>query len=174
MAPMDPFGADTASEVEVELYTAAYRIAGRLRSRFSRVADLVNQLSTTHLSIEGARVQPHGGGAQLSGEPALVALDEVLVVLAPRLDPDADTPPPEMQIRKRPVRAQLGVPPLLVEGTLHVPAGSRAMDGLLNVSERFVALADVTVSSGAYAELLTTDARAATGAPPARSVFPEA
>lgn len=151
---MDPFGADQGRQLDVELYTAAYRVNGRLRSRFSRVADLVNQQSTTHLSLEGASVQPHGGGAPMSGEPVLVALDEVLVIVAPELDAKVDAAPqPEMEIRKRPVRAQLGVPPLLVEGTLHVPSGSRAVDGLLNASERFVALDDVTVSSAAHPEL---------------------
>lgn len=151
---MDPFGADPGRLLQVELYTAAYRVTGRLRSRFSRVAELVNQLSTTHLSVEGASVQPHGGGQPMSGEPVLVALDEVLLLIAPELDaqPDAGAQP-EMEIRKRPVRTQLGVPPLLVEGTLHVPSGSRAVDGLLNVSERFVTLGDVTVSSGAHPEL---------------------
>jgi hypothetical protein len=58
-----------------------------------------------------------------------------------------------MRIPKRAVRAQLGLPPFRITGSVHIPQGSRPVDGLLNASDRFLAMTEVTVVSGAHAEL---------------------
>jgi hypothetical protein len=58
-----------------------------------------------------------------------------------------------MRVRKRPVHATLALPPLSVEGTIHVPEGSLPVDGLLNVPDRFLAMTDATLSSAAHPEL---------------------
>ncbi len=51
------------------------------------------------------------------------------------------------------MRAQLGLPPFRLTGSVHVPQGSRPVDGLLNASERFLPMTEATVSSGAHPEL---------------------
>ncbi|MGH2358782.1 MAG: hypothetical protein ACRDGJ_12390 [Candidatus Limnocylindria bacterium] len=146
---MDSFG--EAPAVRVDVYTAAYRVSGTLRTRFSRVADMVNQLSTTHLLIEQATVSEFDDAtATLSAQQAYVAVDEILLLAAPELHAESH---PEMTIAKRAVRAQLAIPPFRLTGHLHVPQGSRPMDGLLNVSERYIPITDASITSAAHPEL---------------------
>ena len=81
---------------------------------------------------------------------AHVAVDEVLVMVAPGI---AGQPRAEMRIQKQPATAVLLMPPLRLTGTVHVPLGSRAIDGFLNVGERFVPMTDVHLTSAAHPAL---------------------
>jgi hypothetical protein len=60
---------------------------------------------------------------------------------------------PEMRIPKRPVRAQLALPPFRLTGSVHVTQGSRPVDGILNAADRFMTMTEVTIVSGAHPEL---------------------
>jgi hypothetical protein len=154
---MNPFGMDSFSnlaEVKVDVYTAAYRISGTVRTRFTRVAENLNQQSGSHLTIDHATVSEYADAMSTIGAPsALVAVDEILVMIAPDLGGASGG---EMRIPKRAVRAQLSIPPLRLTGSIHVPAGSRPVDGLLNVPDRFMPMTDATLVSGAYPELERT------------------
>ena len=134
--------------MEVELYTAAYRITGRVRTPFRRVAEILNQLTHAHLAVDDATVVPHAApdSSERAGS-ALVTVDEILVIVAPNL---AGEPRAEMRIQKQQAQARLSLPPLQLEGTIHVPVGSRPVDGLLNVPDRFVAMTDVAMTSSAH------------------------
>jgi hypothetical protein len=61
-----------------------------------------------------------------------------------------------MTIAKRAVRTQLDIPPFRIAGLLHVPHGSRPMEGLLNVNERYIPITDATIASGSFPELART------------------
>ena len=152
---MNPFGMDSFSslaEVTVDVYTSAYRISGTVRTRFSRVAEILNQQTGSHLTVEHATVSEYADAMSTIGAPsALVAIEEILVMIAPELDGASGD---EMRIPKRAVRAQLSIPPLRLTGAIHVPAGSRPVDGLLNVPDRFMPMTDATLASGAYPELV--------------------
>lgn len=146
---MDAFG--EAPTVRVDVYTAAYRVSGTIHTRFTRVADMLNQQTTTHLMLEQATVSEFADASgTLSAQQAYVALDEILLLVAPGLQSEQH---PEMTIAKRAVRAQLDIPPFRIAGLLHVPQGSRPMEGLLNVSERYIPITDATITSGTYPEL---------------------
>lgn len=151
---MNPFGMDSFSnlvDVKVDVYTAAYRISGTVRTRFSRVAEILNQQTGSHLAVDHATVSEYADAMSTIGAPsALVAVDEILVMIAPDLGGASGG---EMRIPKRAVRAQLSIPPLRLTGSIHVPAGSRPVDGLLNVPDRFMPMTDATLVSGAYPEL---------------------
>ncbi len=151
---MNPFGMDSFSnlvEVKVDVYTAAYRISGTVRTRFSRVAEILNQQTGSHLAVDHATVSEYADAMSTIGAPsALVAVDEILVMIAPDLGGASGG---EMRIPKRAVRAQLSIPPLRLMGSIHVPAGSRPVDGLLNVPDRFMPMTDATLVSGAFPEL---------------------
>ena len=154
---MSGFGAGgfgTARAVNVEVYTDAYRVAGTVETRFSRVAEILNQLTGAHLAVERATLteysDPGGSRAAASG---LVAVDSILVMIATGLDGGTSA---EMRVPKRPVRAELSLPPLRVTGRIHVAEGSRPIDGLLNMPDRFVAMTEASLTSGAYAELERT------------------
>jgi hypothetical protein len=144
-----PFG--TLRRVEVDLLTDAYRIAGTVETRFGRVTDILNQLPGSHLHVTEATVSEHADPTATMRAPSLlVAASSILVLVAPGLTGDAGG---EMRIEKRPVKVQLGLPPLRVTGTMHVPPGSIPTDGLLNMTDRFLTMTDATIASGAYPQL---------------------
>jgi hypothetical protein len=149
---MDPFGAfGEPGAVEVDVITDAYRVSGIVQTRFRRVTDILNQLAGGHLSIEGATVTEHADpGAAISAPVATIDTASILVLAAPGL---AGGVSEEMRIPKRAVKASLALPPLLITGTIHVPMGSRPLDGLLNVTDQFLAMTDVAISSAAHPDL---------------------
>jgi hypothetical protein len=141
--------------VSVDVYTAALRISGTIRTRFTRVSDILNLQSGTHLTIEKATISEFADpSATLSAPQALVTIEEILLLIADDApSDDAGGASSDMRIEKRPVKAQLAIPPFRLTGTIHVPQGSRPMDGLLNLQERFMPMTDVAVGCGAYPEL---------------------
>jgi hypothetical protein len=144
-------GIGAATSVAVDIYTAAYRVSGNVETRFSRVTEVLNQLSSGHLSVSQAKLSEHGAtpGITLAAPVALVAVDEILVMVAGDLGGGGG----EMRIPKRPVRAQLEIPPFRITGTIHVPMGSRPVEGLLHGTDQFMAMTDATISSGTHPEL---------------------
>ena len=149
---MDQFGGISAlKRVEVDLLTDAYRISGAVQTRFGRVTDILNQLSSTHLLVEHATISEHADpGSTMAAPSASVDVGSILLLTAPRLGGEASS---EMRIPKRAVKAHLALPPIRLTGTIHVAMGSRPLDGLLNVVDRFVAMTDVTIASGPYPQL---------------------
>ncbi len=155
----DPFAVSATRSVAVDIYTSAYRISGQTVTRFVRVADIVNQIASTHLMVDQATVSEYADAtATISAQQVLVTVDEILFVHAAETDGVAR---PEMRIQKRAVRAQIGLPPFRLTGSVHVLQGSRPADGLLNVGERFLPMTEVTISSGVYPELGRTAAAVA-------------
>lgn len=157
---MDSFGGlSGARSVEIDLLTDAYRISGTVLTRFGRVPDIVNQLTGSHLIVEHATISEHADpSATLAAPSATVDVGSILLLAAPGLTGEASS---EMRIPKRRVRAYLAIPPIRITGTIHVPMGSRPLDGLLNVSDRFLAMTELTIASGAYPQLgRTLDAAA--------------
>ena len=55
----------------------------------------------------------------------------------------------------------IALPPLRVTGRIHVPMGGRPIDGLLNVTDRFVAMTDATLESGLHPDLARSAAAVA-------------
>jgi hypothetical protein len=148
---VDPFAPTPVSAVAVDVYTAAYRVSGKTASRFSRVGDIVNQASASHLLVEEATISEYADpAATISALQVLVNLDEALLVIAGGADAVAR---PEMRIPKRAVRAQIGLPPFRVTGLIHISQGSRPADGVLNASDRYLPMTEVTIACGAHPEL---------------------
>ena len=148
----DPFAPSPVQSVALDVYTDAYRVSGKMATRFSRVADIVNQASSTHLVLEEATISEYADPtATVSALQALVNLDEALLVIAAETG-DASSRA-DMRIPKRAIRAQIGIPPFRITGAVHVPQGSRPVDGLLNAGDRFLPMTEVTIACGAYPEL---------------------
>lgn len=151
---MSAFGIDgfgTVSAVSVDVYTSAYRVSGTIQTRFSRVAEILNQLSSAYLAVEHASTTEHAIPGRVVAAPSvLVSVDEILVMVATELGGGARS---EMRIPKRAAQAQMSLPPLQVSGAVHIAMGSRPIDGLLNVPDRFLPMTDVTLSSVAHPEL---------------------
>ena len=149
---MDGFGGfGTFERVEVDLLTDEFRVSGSIQTRFGRVTDILNQLSGTHLAVEQATIHEHADPtATLAAPLAMIDVASILLLAAPGLTGQSAS---EMRIPKRAVKALMALPPIRVTGTIHVPMGSRALDGVLNVTDRFLAMTDVTIASGSYPEL---------------------
>lgn len=151
---MSVFGVEgfgTSRSVTVDVYTAAYRISGTVHTRFNRMAEILNQLTGSHLAVEQATISEYADPAgTISAPSALVTVDEVLVMVVSGLDGGSSG---EMRVPKRAVRAQLALPPLRVTGSIHIAVGSRAVDGLLSVPDRYIAVTDAVLSSGPYPAL---------------------
>ncbi len=144
-------GIGEAHTVPVDIYTAAYRVSGEVETRFNRVTEILNQLTGAHLEVRRATLSEHSDPkATVAAPTALVSVDEVLLMIAVGLAGASD----EMRIPKRPVLAQLALPPLRVTGKVHVPMGSRPVDGVVHGTDRFVAMTDATIVSAAYPELV--------------------
>lgn len=135
-------------KVQVELYTSGFRVTGHMLTRFRRVEDILNLSRSTHLVVEEATVAEYAAPSTPRSAPqVLVGVDAVLFGISAGTD---DRPTEEFRIQKRPVQAQVAVPPFWLTGNVHVPQGSRPMDGLLNVADRFMPLTDVVVSSAQF------------------------
>lgn len=143
-------GFSAVRPVGVELITAGYRVSGTIQTRFNRVADILNQLAATHVPVDGATIQEHDADAPRRAASALVAVEEILVMLTPEL---AEASSSDMRVPKQPVRAELGLPPLWLTGTVYVPVGSRPSDGLLNVATTFVPMTNLRIVSAAHPRL---------------------
>lgn len=149
---MDSFtGMREASAVEIDLLTDSYRVSGTVMTRFDRVTDILNQLSGSHLTVGQATISEHADPTATQSAPTVsIDLAAILTFAAPGLAGHASS---EMRVPKRPVRAQLALPPLRCTGTIHVAQGSRPVDGLLNLTDRFLAMTEMTIESGAYPQL---------------------
>jgi hypothetical protein len=146
-------GIGAVNAVSVEMYTTAYRVSGRIETRFSRITEILNQQSGGHLTVHHATISEHADPAATLGAPsALVAVDEIVLMVATDLTGASN----EMRIPKRPVRAQLAIPPFRIAGTIHVAMGSRPVDGLLHGVDQFMAMTDATLSSGIHPQLART------------------
>ncbi len=152
---MDSFsGLREARSVDVDLLTDAYRVSGTVLTRFERVTDILNQLTGSHLTVAHATISEHADPSATQAAPTVVVdVGAILVFVASGLAAPA---PSEMRVPKRPVRAQLALPPVRCTGTIHVAMGSRPVDGLLNLTDRFLAMTDATIESGAYPQLART------------------
>jgi hypothetical protein len=148
---MSAFGTEgfaSVATVEVELYTAAYRVSGEVHTPFRRVAEILNLLSGAHLTIESASIMEHAAPDVIArASSAIVTVDDILVLIAADLATDGRA---EMRIQKQAARVRMAIPPLRLDGAIHVPVGSRPVDGLLNVPDRYLPMTDVTLSSAVY------------------------
>jgi hypothetical protein len=146
-------GIGQPTTVAVDVYTSAYRISGNLETRFSRITEILNQLTGAHLEVTRATISEYADpSATIAAPSALVLVEEVLVMVAGELTGASG----EMRVPKRPVRAHLAIPPFRITGTVHIPVGSRPVDGLLLGNDQFIAVTDAVITSGSHPELERT------------------
>ena len=147
----DAFAPVELGQVQVEVYTTNYRVSGMTKTRHSRVADIVNQLPTALLILHDATVTEYAAPkAPMTAPQVLVPAERIVLMVADETQAEARS---EMRIPKRPVRTELLAPPFRVVGSVHVPQGSRPIDGLLNAADRFLAMTDVSISSSQFPAL---------------------
>jgi hypothetical protein len=143
-------GIGSARAVAVDVYTDAYRISGIVETRFSRVTEILNQLSGAHITVVDATVSEHADPTATAMAPrVLVSVDAILLMVAGDLGGSSA----EMRIPKRPVLTQLSMPPFRITGRVHVSTGSESTDGIVMGTDRFIAMTDATIASGVHPDL---------------------
>lgn len=146
----DPFAPESIARVQLDVYTADYRVSGTVSTRFNRVADVLNQVGGSHMALEHATISEYDDPtATLGAQQVYVALDDVLFTVA-STEGEAR---PEMRIPKRAVKSQIAIPPFRLTGSVHIAQGSRPADGLLSSSDRFLAITEVTITCASHPEL---------------------
>ena len=138
-----------------EVTTSAYRVSGTIRTRFDKIAAILNNLDRSHLVIELATVREHvdpGRGRRAAS--ALVPLDDILFIVA-------DTPPDHaadaIVVPKRPVVAHVSMPNFRLSGTIFVSESVESVATAVTMSsEVFVPMVDATVSCWVRPELNAT------------------
>jgi hypothetical protein len=152
---MSAFGGDifepgSISQVALDVYTTDYRVSGTVSTRFGRVADILNQVTASHIPLVRATISEFDDPAStLAAEHVHVPIEEILFCVA-ATEGEAR---PDLRIAKRPVKAQIAVPPFRFTGKVHVTVGVRPVDGLLNAADRFMAMTEVSVACARYPEL---------------------
>lgn len=135
-------------EVQVELYTVGFRVSGQMSTRFRKATDILNLSGSDHLAVDHATVTEYADPtAARGGQQVRVAISEILFGISSGAPDENDN---EFQVQKRPVKIQVAMAPFWLTGMFHVPEASQAMDGLMNVADRFVPLTDVAVSCAPY------------------------
>jgi hypothetical protein len=135
---------------QVEVYTADYRVAGAMQTRFQRAAEIMNLVASPHIILDKAIVTAYGeADAAFEADQLAVSFDAILLAVV--AGTEAAPPSAEgMVIPKRRVQAEIVIPPFTVSGTIHITQGSRPIDTLLNASEQFLAVTGATISSTAF------------------------
>lgn len=138
-----------------EVTTSAYRVSGTIRTRFDRIAAILNNLDRSHLTIELATVREHvdpGRGRRESS--ALVPLEDILFIVA---DTSPDNAADAIVVPKRPVIARVSMPNFRLSGTIFVSESVESVATAVTMSsEVFVPMVDATVSCWIRPELNAT------------------
>ncbi|HEY6608765.1 MAG TPA: hypothetical protein VI277_06175 [Candidatus Limnocylindria bacterium] len=145
-------GESLIKPVRVEVTTSSYRVHGTVRTRFDRVASVLNNLDLSHLTVELATVtELYDAARGRRAESVLVPLDEILFMVAAM--PEERTTE-QIIVPKHPVGAQLGLPPFHLEGTIFVSESvASASVAITMTPDTFVPMVDVEVSCWIREEL---------------------
>jgi hypothetical protein len=149
--PSDPHVEALAAEVT----TSAYRVSGNIRTRFVKIAAILNNLDRTHLIIELATIREHvdpGRGRRAAA--VIVPVDDIMFIVADTPpDPAADA----IVVPKKPVPAQVAMPNFRLSGTIFVPESVESVATAVTMTtDVFVPMVNATVSCWVRPELNAT------------------
>jgi hypothetical protein len=139
--------------VPLTLYTDAFVIRGSIRTRQSRISDILNQADEDFLVVADAVVDEYGSrGTPVRSEYAQVNLGAVLFAVADttiEARPDLRTP-------KVPEQALISIPPFRVTGRVHLLPERDLREALNELTGRFVPVTDAVYWSDSAGEARQT------------------
>lgn len=145
----------STSALAAEVTTSSYRISGTIRSRFGKIAAILNNLDRSHLTVELATVREHvdpGRGHRVAS--ALVPVDTILFLVA---DTSSEPAPDAIIVPKRPIRAQVMMSNFRLSGTLFVPESVESVQtAVTTMADTFFPMVDATVHCWVRPELNAT------------------
>ncbi|HET7702186.1 MAG TPA: hypothetical protein VFK35_02215 [Candidatus Limnocylindrales bacterium] len=135
--------------VPLTLFTDAFVIKGTIRSRQSRITDILNGADEGFLVLSDAVVDEYGSrGTPVRTEFAQVNLAAVLFAAA-------DTPVeprPDLRTPKVAEQALVSIPPFRVVGRVHLLPERDLRDALSELTGRFIPVTDATYWSDSVGE----------------------
>ena len=144
--------------VPLTLFTDAFIIKGSVRSRQSRITDILNQSDEDFLVLADAVVDEYGArGTPSRSEFAQVNLGAVLFAVA-------DTPVeprPDLRTPKIAETALISIPPFRITGRIHLLPERDLREALTELTGRFVPVTDATYWSDSIGEARATAAMVA-------------
>jgi hypothetical protein len=139
--------------VQLTLYTDAFVIRGTIRTRQSRISDILNQAEEDFLVLGDAVVDEYGArSGAMRTEYAQVNLGAVLFAVADTVveaRPDLRTP-------KVPEQALISIPPFRVTGRIHILPERDLREALGELTGRFIPVTDATYWSETIGEARAT------------------
>jgi len=137
--------------MQVELYTAEYRIVGSVITRHERLQDLLENYFHRFLPVKRATIVPHHPRARAKSEKVeevMVRLDEVVLAI-----PHDDIPETERDrsshskyVPKYPVQAAMHLHAMVIEGQIFIREGEEAESAMMASRERFAVVKGAQVS----------------------------
>ena len=145
-------GADPL-RVNLVLYTDAFVIRGTIRTRQSRITDILNQADEEFIVITDATTDEYGSsGAITRTEYAQVNLGAVLFAVA-----DAPSEPrPDLRTPKVPEVALISIPPFKITGRIHLLPERDLHEALSELTGAFVPVTEATYWSDTVGEARAT------------------
>ena len=148
----DLLGAE-ANLVPLTLYTDSFVIKGNIRSRQSRLSDILNHADEDFLVLSDALVDEYGSRSIATrSEFAQVNLAAVLFAVA---DSEVETRP-DLRTPKVPELALISIPPFRVIGRVHVLPERGLGEALSELTGRFIPVTDAIYWSDSIGEARQT------------------
>jgi hypothetical protein len=135
--------------VSLTLFTDAFIIKGTIRSRQSRITDILNGADDGFLVLADAFVDEYGSrGTPVRTEFAQVNLNAVLFAVADQPVEER----PDLRTPKVPEQALVSIPPFRVIGRVHLLAERDLREALSELTGRFIPITDATYWSDSVGE----------------------
>jgi hypothetical protein len=140
-------------KVPMTLFTDAFVIKGVVRTRQSRLTDVLNSAEDEFIVLEDAVVDEFGSRAQaVRSEFAQVNLAAVLFAVA-----DSTVEPrPDLRTPKVSEQALISIPPFRIIGRIHVLPERDLHDALRDLTGRFIPLTEAIYWSDTVGEARTS------------------
>jgi len=135
--------------VPLTLYTDSFVIKGQIRTRQSRITDILNQADEEFLVLSDVVIDDYGSrNLATRSEFAQVNLGAVLFVVAAT----SMEPRPDLRTPKVPEQALISIPPFQVVGRIHLLPERDLREALADLTGRFVPVTDATYWSDSVGE----------------------
>ena len=139
--------------VELTLYTDAFVIRGKIRTRQRRLTDVLNLADDPFLVVAEATTDEYGSaGIAARNDFAQVNLGAVLFAVA---DSPIETRP-DLRTPKVPEMALISIPPFKITGRIHLLPERDLREALSELTGAFIPVTDATYWSDTVGEAVAT------------------
>jgi hypothetical protein len=142
-----------ALRINLVLYTDAFVIRGTIRTRQTRITDILNNADEPFIVISDATTDEYGShGVVSKTEYAQVNLGAVLFAVADTVS----EPRPDLRTPKVPEVALISIPPFKITGRIHLLPERDLREALAELTGAFVPVTDATYWSDTVGEARAT------------------